>query len=270
MLKRSVLFVACIVLVFATGARAQGITSVGPARPVLGTVGSAPGIKGLPYSAETIVEKDQALADENHIHTETHGKIFRDAEGRTRQEMELRSPDGSQRVTVEIYDPIGKVYVQLEPESKTATLYGYSSFGIGTPVPAAASPAKTRPQPTAALSAPSNAATRTRSLSGVSAGISGAVTSEVEQLGTMVIEGLTVSGTRLTITRPAGAAGNSQPIVSSHETWFSNDQQIDVLTVLKHPQLGESTYKLVNIHVGDPDPLLFQIPADYTRVDRTH
>ena len=269
MMKLSAVFIICIVLLFATDALAQGITPVGPARPALGSAGSVPGAKGRPYSAETIMEKDQSLADGNHIHTEMHGKIFRDAEGRTRQEMELRSPDGSQRVIITIEDPIAGIYVHLEPESKTATLYGYGLGGIGTPVPAAASHAKTRPQPTAALSASSNAATRTRSLSGVGAGISGAVTTEVEQLGTMVIEGLTVSGTRLTITRPAGAAGNDQPIVSSHETWFSNDQQIDVLTVFKHPQMGESTYKLVNIHVGDPDPLLFQIPADYTRIDRT-
>lgn len=269
MMKLSAVSIICVLLL-ATGALAQGITAVGPAKPVLGTVGSAPGVKGRPYSAETVMEKDQSLADGNHIHTEMHGKIFRDAEARTRQETELRSPDGSQRVTITIQDPIAGIYVQLEPESKTATLYGYSLLGIGTPVPAAASRAKTRPQPTAALSAPSNAATRSRSLSGVGAGMSGAVTTKVEQLGTMVIEGLTVSGTRLTITRPAGAAGNDQPIVSSHETWFSNDQQIDVLTVLKHPQLGESTYKLVNIHVGDPDPLLFQVPADYTVIDRTH
>lgn len=269
MMKLSAVSIICVLLL-ATGALAQGITAVGPAKPVLGTVGSAPGVKGRPYSAETVMEKDQSLADGNHIHTEMHGKIFRDAEGRTRQETELRSRDGSQRVLIEIHDPIGKVYVQLEPESKTATLYGYSLLGIGTPVPAAASRAKTRPQPTAALSAPSNAATRSRSLSGVGAGISGAVTTQVEQLGTMVIEGLTVSGTRLTITRPAGAAGNDQPIVSSHETWFSNDQQIAVLTVLKHPQMGQTTYKLVNIQVGDPDPLLFQVPADYTVIDRTH
>jgi hypothetical protein len=88
-------------------------------------------------------------------------------------------------------------------------------------------------------------------------------------LGTKVIEGFTVTGTRRTNTTPAGAEGNDQPIVSSFETWFSNDLQIYLLTVMKHPQIGETTYKLINIHAGDPDPQLFQVPADYTVKDNT-
>lgn len=284
MLKRSVIFVACIALVFATGALAQGdpalsaqpgnrpglSSAIGTASPGLGIGGNVPGAKDRPYSAETINETDQTLADGNHIHTERHNKIFRDAEGRMRQEMELRSLDGSQRDLITIQDPIAKIYVQLEPENKTATLYSYGLLGIGTPVPAAAPAGKARSQAMAAPPVPSNADTHMHTLSGVGAGNFGAATTQVEQLGTMVIEGLTVTGTRRTNTTPAGAVGNSQPIVSSLETWFSNDLQINVLIVMKHPQIGESTYKLVNIRAGNPDPLLFQIPADYIRVDRTH
>lgn len=276
MVKLFAIFIFSIVLVFATGALAQGNTALstqpgnGPGvRTAIG-MANVPGAKDRPYSAETINETDQSYADGNHIRAETHSKIFRDAAGRTRQEMELKSLDGSRRDLIAIQDPIAKVYVQLEPENKTATLYGYGPLGIGTAVPPAASAEKPRPQATAALSVPSNAATRTRSLSGAGAGNFGAATTEVEQLGTMVIEGLTVTGTRRTNTTPAGAAGNSQPIVSSFETWFSNDLQIDLLTIMKHPQIGESTYKLVNIHIGDPDPLLFQVPAGYTIIDRTH
>jgi len=285
MLKQSVIFVACTVLVFATGALAQGDTvpsaqagnrhgvsaAIGATGPVLDGGGLVTGIKGRPFSADIINETDQSLDDGNHIHREVHGKIFRDAQGRTRQEMELKEfPDGSRREMIAIQDPLAKIYVHLEPETKTATLYAYGPLGVGTPVPAAASAGNASPQATAALSVPSNAATRTRSLSGAGAGNFGAATSEVEQLGTMVIEGLTVTGTRRTNTTPAGAAGNSQPIVSSFEPWFSNDLQIYLLTVMKHPQIGETTYKLVNIHAGDPDPQLFQVPADYTVKDNTH
>jgi hypothetical protein len=87
-------------------------------------------------------------------------------------------------------------------------------------------------------------------------------------LGTKVIEGFTVTGTRRTTITPAGSVGNDQPIVSSFETWFSNDLQIYLLTIMKNPQ-GETTYKLVDIHAGDPDPQLFQVPADYTVTDNT-
>jgi hypothetical protein len=282
MVKRSAVFVACIVLVFATSALAQGDTalpaqagnrhSVGAALGVDGpglNRGNIAGTKDRPFSADTIDETDQSLADGNHVHREVHGKIFRDAEGRIRQEMELKAPDGSRQDVITIQDPIARIYVHLEPENKTATLYAYGPLGIGIPVPAAASAGKASPQAMAAPSVLSNADTRTRSLSGVGAGNFGAPKREVEQLGTKVIEGFTVTGTRLTTTLPAGAAGNDQPLVSSFETWGSNDLQIYLLIVMKHPQIGESTYKLVNIHTGDPDPQLFQIPADYTVKDNT-
>ena len=283
MLKRSVIFVACIVLVFATGALAQGdttfsgqsgnrhVAAIGPASPVLDGGGIVTGIKDRPFSADIINETDQFLADGNHIHREVHGKIFRDAPGRTRQEMELRAaPDGSRQEMIAIQDPLAGIYVHLEPETKTATLYAYGPLGIGTPVPATASAGKAGPQAMAAPSVLASPNTRTRSLHGVAAGNFGAATTEVEQLGTKVIEGLTVTGTRRTNTTPAGAEGNDQPIVSSFETWVSNDLQIYLLTVMKHPQIGESTYKLVNIHAGDPDPQLFQVPADYTVKNNTH
>lgn len=38
---------------------------------------------------------------------------------------------------------------------------------------------------------------------------------------------------------------------------------------MKNSRTGESTYKLLNIHAGDPDPQLFKVPADYTVKDNT-
>lgn len=285
MLKRSVIFVACIVLVFATGALAQGDTAlsgqsgnghgvsaaVSAAGPGLGSGGKITGTKDRPFSADIIQETDHSLADGNHIHRDVHGKIFRDAEGRTRQEMELQvTPFGSWRNAITIEDPIAGIYVQLEPESKSATLYAYGPLGIGTPVRATASAGKAGPQAMATPSVTSNGDTPRRSVRGAAAGNFGAQTTEVEQLGTKVIEGFTVTGTRRTNTTPAGAEGNDQPIVSSFETWFSNDLQTYLLTIMKHPLIGESTYKLVNIHAGDQDPQLFQVPADYAVTDNAH
>src|SRR5689334_5868729 len=165
MLKRSVIFVACTVSVFATGALAQGDTApsaqagnrhgvsaaIGATGPVLDGGGIVTGIKGRPFSADIINETDQSLADGNHIPREVHGKIFRDAEGRTRQEMELKEfPDGPRRDVIAIQDPLAGIYVHLEPETKTATLYAYGPLGVGTPVPAAASAGSASPQAMAA------------------------------------------------------------------------------------------------------------------------
>ena len=61
-------------------------------RSSLGTMFGArlgPGkvVKGAPYSAEVITETHQALADGNVITRRKHGAVYRDSEGRTRQEM---------------------------------------------------------------------------------------------------------------------------------------------------------------------------------------
>jgi hypothetical protein len=52
---------------------------------IIGNVGPGfGGVQGAPFSAEVIDESEQFLADGNRIHRETHGRIFRDSQGRTR------------------------------------------------------------------------------------------------------------------------------------------------------------------------------------------
>src|SRR5215212_5774923 len=51
--------------------------------------------KGAPYSAETIVESSQTLADGNRINRKTTGFVYRDSEGRTRREEDVNVRTGS-------------------------------------------------------------------------------------------------------------------------------------------------------------------------------
>ncbi len=85
-----------------------------------------------------------------------------------------------------------------------------------------------------------------------------------EDLGTKEIEGFTVTGSRMTRTMEAGSIGNDKPLTTVHETWFSPDLKTVLLTTSDDPQSGQNTMRLTNIRTGEPDPLLFQIPADYT------
>lgn len=229
MLKWFVVFTACIVLVFSTSVLAQGdkalsdqsgnrhgvSAAIGVASPGLNSGGKITGTRDRPFSAEIINETDQTLADGNQIHRDLHCKIFRDAEGRTRQEMELPSaPDGTRQNAIAIQDPLAGIYIHLEPENKSATLYAYGPLGIGTPVRAAAAE-KAGSQTMAVPSVPSNAGTGKRSVSNIAAGNFGVTTTEVEQLGTKVIEGFTVTGTRRTSITPAGAVMTSQSFPAS-------------------------------------------------------
>jgi len=47
------------------------------------------------------------------------------------------------------------------------------------------------------------------------------------------------------------------------EEWTSPDLQILVMTDRLDPRMGHSTYRLLKIVRSDPDPALFQVPADY-------
>jgi hypothetical protein len=84
----------------------------------------------------------------------------------------------------------------------------------------------------------------------------------------MEIEGFTVKGTRITTTTPAGAMGNDKPMTSTMERWSSEDLKMDLVIKSNSPESGQHVRRLVNIRSGDPDPLLFQVPVDYTVKDQ--
>jgi hypothetical protein len=85
-----------------------------------------------------------------------------------------------------------------------------------------------------------------------------------ESLGQQVMEGITVEGTRITRTIPAGSIGNELPIEIVTERWFSSDLQVNVMVKRTDPRIGTSIYRLTNITRSDPAAPLFQVPADYT------
>jgi hypothetical protein len=81
-----------------------------------------------------------------------------------------------------------------------------------------------------------------------------ALTTKIELLGTQIIEGLMVEGSRC------------RPIKSEHwsaEYWFSHE--LDEMIMIKHGDFVSQ--RLTNIDRSEPDPSLFRIPADYTIED---
>jgi len=84
-----------------------------------------------------------------------------------------------------------------------------------------------------------------------------------DSLGSDVIAGLNVEGTRLTRVLAPGEAGNEQSIQVTTEAWYSSELQTAVMTKTTDPRVGETDYKLTDIQRGEPDRSLFQIPADY-------
>jgi hypothetical protein len=79
-------------------------------------MGSQKLVKGAPYSADVVTENNQALPDGNAIQRKTQGAVYRDGEGRTRQE----TPGDGKQPTVFIHDPVEGRSVILTPGSKRA------------------------------------------------------------------------------------------------------------------------------------------------------
>jgi hypothetical protein len=277
------------------------VENLPPLRTKLATVdfirseGGVPGpvVKGKPYSARSITESTQTLADGNRITERNESVIYRDAEGRTRREQTLSGigafQSGEPVTMINIHDPVaGKSYV-LDPAQRIArempqfkmaiahdqmeaakvTGEARAVFDVAVPPPATAPAGAGTTSVTVIQRADGDGDVRvfTRAERGVVVspfpeGTIGAY-EPAEDLGEQVLEGLLAKGTRMTDTIPAGTIGNDRQIDIVTERWYSKDIDAMVLERFSDPRFGETTYRLVNVVRGEPSPDLFQVPQGY-------
>jgi hypothetical protein len=86
---------------------------------------------------------------------------------------------------------------------------------------------------------------------------------KVEKLGEKTIAGVYAEGRRVTRFRPSGTVGNDKPIVSVSDRWVAEDLKIPLATTLDDPRQREAS-QVTKLDRAQPDPILFQIPADFT------
>jgi hypothetical protein len=219
-------------------------------------------VENAPYSAEIVNEVTQQFADGNRIERRNTGTVARDSRGRVRREHQLAAigpvvPDGDVRM-VTITDPVARVSYALDPVRKVAMRSHAPKLlrgpiagpkggslmisGAGVPAGGFEIQLETRDEP-------------------------GSPEAQTEPLGTKEIEGVRAEGTRTTATIPAGAIGNLRPIEIVSERWYSSELGVVVYSRRSDPRFGETVYRLTNITRSEPDPSLFQVPADYRRED---
>ena len=80
-------------------------------------------------------------------------------------------------------------------------------------------------------------------------------------------EGDEVTVTRMTTTTPKGLVGNDRPLVGVCENQFSEELKSTILSKCSDARAGDNITRLENLERTDPDPALFQVPADFTVVD---
>jgi len=83
-----------------------------------------------------------------------------------------------------------------------------------------------------------------------------------ENLGSRVMEGVTVTGVRTTAVLPAGYSGNPAPVTRIHEVWTSESMRL-VIRVIDGDPNGLVTISGLEQVSRNPDPALFHPPYGY-------
>jgi hypothetical protein len=229
-------------------------------------------VKGKPYSADATTETVQTLADGNHIVHRTESKIYRDSDGRTRREQTFGNVDpqhpSPHEVKVFIDDPVNGTAFVLDNGSKTADgVQRKSTFFYQRKGEDEAKGTVLKDSEDEQESGPVHMMVKFRDQH------SGDPLAEVipddkretvkEDLGTRNIEGVDCTGTRQTITIPAGAIGNEKPILIVRETWFSPMISAVVESTSDDPRYGKTTYQLMNVQLNEPPRSMFEPPANF-------
>jgi hypothetical protein len=257
----SVLLLTLSVTAGAFGQTAMGQTIVASGKQgiVIGAGESAFGlfgrqVTGKPYSGEQTIESVQTLADGTHIkQTLMVQKVYRDSQGRTRTERQMRifsagnHPD--MPTMIDISDPVAQVEYSFSTQNKTVRREEMAAAKgrIGQF-------SQTIPAPTVAVqSIPPSDPSRPQF--------------KTEKLDPQTMEGLVVEGRRTTVTYPVGSMGNDREFVTTNELWTSPELGVMILSKNSDPRRGEQVQQLTQISRDEPDPTLFQPPAGYDIVD---
>jgi hypothetical protein len=198
-------------------------------------------VKGKPFSATAVLKSTQTLEDGSHINRTTTTVMYRDADGRTRNET---------NGVIRILDPAG-LRIDLDPENKVAhktQTGGLKWLPVDSTVPGGY---VLKPPP----DSPKQRATAKRHSDQTQAS---------EDLGTQIVNGVPAHGVRAILTIAVGAIGNDRPLKVVTEQWSSDALGVLVKSMNSDPRFGTTTYELTNIVQGPPNPALFEIPGDYT------
>jgi hypothetical protein len=258
------------VLFYRTSQGAGATASVRAGRP-----DRAP-VQGAPYSAQMTTEAIQTLADGNRIVEKATGFVARDSLGRTRQQMELPAIGHLSAVNlpqiVFIQDPVAQMAYTLNLSDKTAhrttglpsAIAGPGPLGSGDPAGPSVPVVVARGGIGAGGPLPPTKDVMffvRRPFAGEQGQTS------VIDLGSQVIEGVVASGTRTTLTIPAGQIGNDDAINVVTEVWMSPELKVIVSSRWSDPRTGVRTFQLTNLQRGEPDASLFVVPSDFTMID---
>ena len=233
-------------------------------------------IKGVPFSADAVTEFTQTLSTGQRIHRKSTTSMYRDSEGRTRREQTINAigpyaSSGPPKQTIFINDPVAGTSYVLNPADHTAMVTRVTSVGTGSE---AGKVIVTHEGYNVAVGGAFGGTVVKPGGGGGGFGAAGtggvvvigkdaSTNSRTESLGTQTVEGVPAEGTRTIETIPTGSIGNDSPIEIVTERWYSSEMGMLIKSKTSNPMSGDNLYQLTNIKRAEPDPSLFQVPADY-------
>jgi hypothetical protein len=193
-----------------------------------------PPLTNAPFQATVTAEWTKHLPDGSSTVVKNHRLVVRDGQGRIYQERRTLVPEGSSRESqvfrIEISSPVNHTKYFCNPTLTQCELRSYD-----VPV-------------TEPIIPVGEIANGTRYLSRAS-------------LGTKTIEGLEAVGTRETITIQTGVIGNTAPVDSTKEFWYSPKLGLNMQVLRLDPLHGDQLFNVTNLSLAEPDSRLFVLPA---------
>lgn len=195
---------------------------------------------GEPFSGKLMVEWTDTLPNGATVRMTFFNLVARDSEGRVHQERRTMVPAGSgleSKVTaITIWDAPKRTRISCEAADRTCELSWF--------------------MPRVQLVDEPEGLSR-----------DGKSYLTREKLGTETRGELVVERSREIRTTNAGAEGNSKPLVTTKEFWYSPDLKINV-AIRRNCACGSvEDLQLTDLRRMEPDATLFQTPEGYTMVD---
>jgi hypothetical protein len=202
-------------------------------------------VTGAPFSATFTTTFTQTLSDGNVVTRTNSSQFARDSQGRTMTQETVNhmgpwSSSTGPKTMIFINDPVAGQAYTLDPAAKTASQHTIPARTVSSNETGNAPGGRNRMahQPDA--------------------------NTVVESLGADTIQGLAVTGTKITRTIPAGTIGNQSPIVEVSTRWVSTALQTVIISTHTDPRTGTTTFTATNIIAAEPSPALFKVSSDYT------
>lgn len=193
-------------------------------------------LPGKPFLGRSTTEWTRTLEDGTAVTTHLYAMVARDSQGRIYREVRSFVPADSDEQSklkeIRIFDPVGHTRTTCNSVTRRCNVTDYHAPSSFNPIPAG----------------PFDNGKRSLAR---------------ESLGTDSIDGVSVVGTRETVTINPGVVGNSQPLNITREFWYSPELQVNLAITRKDPREGTQVIRVGDLSLTEPDPALFKVPAGF-------